>query len=88
MTTFMQIFNHHVSINLAVMITSAIVGVVFGGRDNDPNTSVPWKVRMGLVFGGSVVALLGTAAGSGVACFLKIPFNVVSGKFSLYVCII
>lgn len=64
------------------MITSALVGVVFGGSGGeDPTNHVPWKVRMGLVFGGSVVDFLGTAAGSGVACFLKIPFNVVSGEW-------
>lgn len=67
------------------MITSAIVGVALGssGGNEDPDAKVPWKVRMGLVFGGSMVALLGTAAGGGAACFLKIPFNVVSGNYHL-----
>lgn len=67
---------------LGVVITSAIVGVVFGTNNNrsDSGPPVSLKIRTGLALCGSIVALMGTAAGGGVACFLKIPFNVVSGK--------
>lgn len=51
-----------------------VVGLIFDGG----NGSVSRKARVGLIVAGTVVALLGTAAGCGVAALLKISFNVAS----------
>jgi hypothetical protein len=66
---------------IGVIAATAFVGTVFGNAGGDNKTTVSWKVRVGLLLGGALIALLGTAAGSGIAGFLKIPFNVASGKF-------
>jgi len=70
------IFNY----SLGVILAAAIVGTVFGNAGGDSKIKTSWKVRLGLLLGGALVALLGTAAGSGIAGFLKIPFNVASGN--------
>jgi hypothetical protein len=56
------------------MTAAVLVGILLNGSMED------WKVRLGLLIGGTLVAVAGTAAGAGVSGFLKIPFNVATGK--------
>ena len=62
---------------IGVVGTTALVGIGLSGDIKD------WKVLLGLLLGGTFIALLGTTAGCGIAGFLKIPFNVASGEQKL-----
>jgi len=55
-----------------VVLAVVLVGTILGGDYTN------LKLRTGLLVGGAALALLGVAAGCGVAGFLKIPFNVAS----------
>jgi len=56
-----------------VITASVLVGIFLNGSLED------WKLRFGLLVAGILVVVAGTAAGTGIAGFLKIHFNVATG---------